>query len=242
MSSAPAQARGEAAPRGLPDAGCVTAITARAGRPGRFDVIVDGRSVGAVSVDVIERLGLRPGGAFAPVRAAFQAEVALLATSDRAVGMLAARGRSRVELRRQLLRKGEPASHVDIVLERLEFAGYLNDLDFARQFARSMAARRGFSRRRIAQELGRRGVARDTAAEAIGAVYSEDGMDEADALKRVAARKLRSLAGLDIRQRRSRLYGFLARRGYSSDDVRAVVRRLCEATLDVRSTDLPDVP
>jgi regulatory protein len=221
--------------------GVVTAIVAHLRRPGRFDVLVDGRSAGTVTVEVLERLGLRQGASFASVRGDFQAEVALLVTADRAVGMLAVRGRSCAEMRRQLLSKGEPAAHVDIVVERLERAGYLNDADFARQCARSMAARRGFSRRRVAQELSKRGIARHIADEAVVAVYSEDGMDEAEALERVASRKLRALAGLDARQRRARLYGFLARRGYSSDDVRAVVRRLCGGAPDAGPAGISEI-
>ena len=51
-------------------------------------------------------------------------------------------------------------------------------------------------------------------------------MDADAILERVATRKLRSLERLDEPTRRRRLYEFLARRGYDSDDIRRVMDRL----------------
>ena len=48
----------------------------------------------------------------------------------------------------------------------------------------------------------------------------------------VAAKKARSLAGLDPQTRRRRLYAFLARRGFSVDDINRVVSRDAEAQED----------
>src|SRR5262245_24137112 len=81
-------------------------------------------------------------------------------TYDRALDLLESRSRSVVELRRMLIRKGEPASDVDAAIERLRGAGLLDDGSYARQLARSKAVGAGQSRRRIAQELARRGVTR----------------------------------------------------------------------------------
>ncbi|MGH7670341.1 MAG: regulatory protein RecX [Gemmatimonadaceae bacterium] len=184
--------------------------------------------MGAVSVEAIASLGLHVGGAFAPVRAAFEAECARLATWDRATGLLAARARSRVELRRLLLRKGEPANDVDRVLDRLEGAGYLDDADFARQFARTKALGSGMSRRRVQQELIRRGVDRGVANAAIEDVFADEAVNELETVERVARKKLRTLAHFDQQTRRRRLYGFLARRGFESEEIRDVLRRLGE--------------
>ena len=212
--------------------GRVTAIVARANRPGRFDVLVDGRAVGLASVDVLGRLGLREGVSFEPVREQFASEVGLLAVCDRAASMLAFRARSCVELRRQLLHKGEDPAQVDVAIERLRLSGYLDDADFARQFTRSRAARAGLSRGRVRQELARRGVAREIAERAVDEVFAEEGLDEGQALERVARKKLTTLSGLDARARRTRLYAFLARRGYSRDAVRVAVDALCTGAAD----------
>ncbi len=208
--------------------GLITALVPHPRRAGRVEVAVDGRGVGAVSVEAIANLGLRVGQEFEPVRPAFEAECARLATWDRATGLLAARARSRLELRRLLLRKGEPVEQVDRVLDRLEGAGYLDDADFARQFARTKALGSGMSRRRVQQELARRGVDRAIADAAISEVFAEEAVNEIETVERLARKKLRTLARLDEATRRRRLYGFLARRGFENDEIRDVLSRLGE--------------
>ena len=89
--------------------------------------------------------------------------------------MLETRARSVFELRRALIKKGEPAAEVDAAVERLRNAGLLDDAAYARQLARSKAMGPGQSRRRIAQELARRGVARDLGDKAIAEVFEDEG-------------------------------------------------------------------
>ena len=145
-------------------------------------------------------------------------------TYERALGMLEARARGVVELRRLLLRKGEPEADVDEAIERLQRTGLLNDPNYARQFARSKALGAGHSRRRLQQELTKRGVAREVSDTAIEAVFDEEGVDEAASIERVARKKLRMLTKIDDATKRRRLYAFLARRGYDHDDVTRVMR------------------
>jgi regulatory protein len=147
-------------------------------------------------------------------------------TYDRALDMLEARARGVAELRRLLLRKGEPEADVDAAIERLRANGLLDDANFARQLARSKALGAGLSRRRIAQELAKRGVDRSVSADAIDDVFESEEVDEEASLERVARKKLRTLGNLDDATRRRRLFGFLARRGYESDDIQRVVRVL----------------
>ena len=204
----------------------ITAIVPHPRRAGRVDVAVDGASVGAVSVDVVSRLGLKVGTAFEPVQSAFEAERAMLVTWDRATGILAAHARSRSELRRRLVLKGEPPAQVDQVLDRLERAGYLDDAEFARQFARSKMVGSGMSRRRVQQELAKRGVERALADAAVAEVFVDEEVNEVEAVERLARKKLRSLAKYDEPTRRRRLYSFLARRGYDGEDIRDVLGRI----------------
>ncbi|MDQ4080129.1 MAG: RecX family transcriptional regulator [Gemmatimonadota bacterium] len=147
-------------------------------------------------------------------------------TYNRALDMLARAPRSARDLRRRLLLKGEPESDVDVTVERLTASGLLNDEAYARAFVRAKVASQGFSRRRLQQELAKRGVARDIADAAIVEVLQDDDVDEAANIERVAQKKLRTLRGLDEETKRRRLFSYLARRGYEVDDVRAVVRRV----------------
>jgi regulatory protein len=140
--------------------------------------------------------------------------------------MLEARARAADELRRLLVKKGEPQPDVDEAIERLKRTGLLDDSNFARQFTRSKALGAGLSRRRIQQELSRRGVPRDISEQAIEDVFEEERVDEDASIERVARKKLRMLTKVDDETRRRRLYAFLARRGYDSEDIGRVVRQL----------------
>lgn len=149
-------------------------------------------------------------------------------TYDRALTYLGVRARSEAELRRKLLQKGEPAAQVEEVIARLRGQKLLDDADFARQFARVKLQGTGSSRRRIVQELARRGVARALADQAIVELEESDGLDPDVAAGRVAAKKWKSLAKLDDFTRRRRLYAFLARRGFDPDEIRAAMKVLDE--------------
>lgn len=140
--------------------------------------------------------------------------------------MLEARARGTEELRRLLVRKGEPAAEVVDTIERLTRAGLLDDAAYARQVARTKALGAGMSRRRIQQELSRRGVARDISTGAIDAVFEDESVDEEKLIERMAAKKLRTLGTLDDQTRRRRLYAFLARRGFDGDDIGRVLGAL----------------
>lgn len=147
-------------------------------------------------------------------------------TYERALDMLEARARAVGELRRLLVKKGEPAADVDAAIERLQRGGLLDDANFARQYTRSKALGPGLSRRRVQQELAKRGVSREVSDAAIAEVFAEEGVGDEVTIERVARKKLRMLAKLDEATQRRRLYGFLARRGYDGEDVGRVVREL----------------
>jgi Uncharacterized protein conserved in bacteria len=147
-------------------------------------------------------------------------------TYDRALDMLEARARGSEELRRLLVRKGEPPADVDAAIARLQANGLLDDATYARQFARSKLLGAGLSRRRLQQELSRRGVDRELSADAIDAVFTDEAVDDAATIERVAQKKLRTLSKLDAATQRRRLYAFLARRGYDADDIQRALRTL----------------
>jgi regulatory protein len=152
-------------------------------------------------------------------------EATISRTYDRAMMMLAARGRASGELKRLLVRKGEDSRIVGAVIDRLFAAGFLDDDAFARQFARSKSTN-GTSRRRIEQELGRKGIDREVASTAVRETFAEEQVDEQMAIDHAAGKKLRTLAKVDDQTRRRRLYSYLARRGFDPDAISGVMKRL----------------
>jgi regulatory protein len=84
----------------------------------------------------------------------------------------------------------------------------------------------GASRRRLQQELFKRGVTREVADGAIAEVWSDENVDDDAAVEASARKKLRALGGLDDATRRRRLYSFLARRGHESDAIRRAMAKV----------------
>lgn len=119
-----------------------------------------------------------------------------------------------------------PPHDLEWVIERLTAQGYLDDAQFARQFARARIVGGGVSRRRLQDELYRRGVGREIAAEAIDHTLDDAQLDEYQAARAAARKRVRSLGALEPQVLRRRLYGFLARRGYEPDVVHRVMREV----------------
>ncbi len=143
---------------------------------------------------------------------------------NRALDALSRRSRSESELRRWLVERKYEPDEVNGVIDRLMASGLLDDAKYAEQFARSRLLYRKLSKRRVLGELSRRGIARELAASAVAQVMEDEGLTDADGLQAVAERKWRTLSRLDPVVARRRLMGFLARRGYDGDAVRAAVK------------------
>ncbi len=212
----------------------ITAIVPAPRHPGRFELMVDGRSAATLSLDAIERLQLAVGGSVAGREEQIAGEAAQLKVYDRALNMLAFRARSSSELARSLVRKGEPKELVDRAVARLQEQGLLDDAAFAQSFTRARVLGAQQSRRRVQQDLARKGVARTVSDAAIATVFAEEGVDQRDVVVQAARKKLRSLVKLDPVVRRRRLYAFLARRGYDGEDIRQAMEAVGE---ELRGTD-----
>jgi regulatory protein len=147
------------------------------------------------------------------------------AAYNKALEALARGAKSTRDLGRWLARRDHAPEDVSAVLTRLTERGLLNDADYAVLFTRSRATTRGMSRRRIAAELAKRGVARDLVDAAITEVMADESIDERAIVEAAAAKKFRALAKLEPDVQRRRLYGFLARKGFAPDLVRETVAK-----------------
>jgi regulatory protein len=143
-----------------------------------------------------------------------------------ALNLLAARPYSSSALRRKLGQKEYSAADADDAIRRLLDNGLLNDAKYAEQFARSKMLSTGASKRRLTQDLYRKGIKGDVATQAIANVVEQDEIDPAAVIERVARKKLAQLGDLEPVVLRRRLFAFLARRGYDLDEIKRVVSLL----------------
>jgi regulatory protein len=203
----------------------ITAIEKQKRRP-RADVHLDGVCAFSLSLDVIVEARLTVGASLSePQRRDLEAEDQRRSAVAAALRLLAVQPRSESELRERLRRRAFRREAIDGAIARMRELGYLNDEAYARFFIEAHQATTPRSRRALAFELGRKGVDREVAAEAVAALSDED------AALAAAERRLRSLRGLDRQTFTRRLGSFLASRGFSYGVARQTIER-CWATLE----------
>jgi regulatory protein len=149
-------------------------------------------------------------------------EKALTKARNAAYRLLTYRPRSRAEIEAKLVDKGFNDAIIAAVLADLTRLGYVNDLQFARDWTRGRIRLRGFGRRRIGLELKNKGIGLEMIREVFAEIFSEE--PESETAKRVVEKRLNTMKALDRETRRRRLAGFLERKGFSFDIIRNVLR------------------
>jgi regulatory protein len=220
----------------MPDADVVTSIFEHPKRRGRYVIVTGATEIATVTADVIAELQVHVGKALEPrMLAALLVHDRRTAVLDRALRLLSVRGRATSELSRALLRaKDRPrADDVNWAIRRLTEQGYLDDARFAEQFVRDRAVARGWGKGRLRQELRRRGVAPAHVEPALSQADEDAALDDSRSAHEVARKWRRTHSARDPDRDRQRLYGFLARRGFSPD----VIRDAMSAALTDRGSD-----
>jgi regulatory protein len=120
-----------------------------------------------------------------------------------------------------LERKGVEPEVAEQVLGRLGEVGLIDDAAFAEVWVRSRHNFQGLSRRALAVELRRKGVADESAAEALATVDSDA---EEERARQLVRKRLRSLGSADESVKVRKLVGMLARKGYSQGLAYRVVK------------------
>ena len=134
---------------------------------------------------------------------------------ERALRLLARREHSRAELGRKLAAHLAPGDDLESLLEDLLRRKLLSDERYAESRVHSLS--RKFGAARIAHELRAKGLDKELAERASGAVRST----EVERAREVWHRKFRVAA--KTRAERARQMRFLQSRGFSFDAIRAVV-------------------
>jgi regulatory protein len=195
-------------------------------RPDYRLVEVDRGRFASLPAEALAGLGLVVGAEISPPVFARLQELADLEGAYRAaLRALARRAHARHDLRRRLLQKQHPPAAVDGALARLAAQGLLDDAAFAHDYAGVKAAR-GRGPARLIKDLLAQGVERRVAEEAVRAALADEGVDADAAVRAVAEKRAKQLAGLPAPVRRRRLAAFLARRGFQGPEVRDVVESL----------------
>lgn len=120
---------------------------------------------------------------------------------------------------------------VDVVIASFERLGYLDDAALAEQLVHSGSDRKGQGRKAIAQTLARRGIQRDVADAALGALPDDDAERALDYARSKAA----GMSSLDRDTALRRLVGQLSRRGYPGSVAMTAAREALDEAAAPRS-------
>lgn len=184
-------------------------------------------SVAVVASADADRLGLTIG---LTLTGALLAELEHLSAVEKAraaaLRLVNSRPYSRKRLADRLRARGFESPVIDAVIERLTKAGLLNDTEYGRELIRQTRAARPAGERLLRAKLGQHGLDRMLIDQLVAQAMADapDPMDDPD-VDRLVERKAAAMGHLDSATQARRLFGLLARRGFSAEDARRIVDR-----------------
>ena len=134
---------------------------------------------------------------------------------EKALWIISYRDHTKKELQDKLRRTCD-AQSAEKAADRMEELGLVNDEQYAQRYARRLLLEKRLTRRAALFEMTRKGIDKQTAEEALGAVD----VDYRDNIRAVIEKKYRSIG--DEKTKR-RAVAALQRLGYGWDDIRAVL-------------------
>ncbi len=148
----------------------------------------------------------------------------------RCLSFIAIRPRSEQELRTYISKRIQK-TRIDEsvgtrVMERLAELGYVDDVAFARAYIESSNTFRPKGKRVLAMALRQKGVPDTAITLAFAALSADQGVNERELAIQAARKRLRSLTGYERKERRNKLYAFLARRGFDQGIIGGVIDEL----------------
>ncbi len=201
----------------------ITAIEAQKKRSTRVNIHLDGEF--AFGLERITAAWLRVGQELDEKKIQqLQVEDARERALQQALFFLSYRARSESEIRRNLKKHEIPEAVIEETLERLRRDGLANDSQFAQAWVENRSTFRPRSRRMMELELRQKGLDDESTKSAL-----ENVDDEALAYEAAQKRATR-FKGLEWSEFRTKLSGFLARRGFSYSVIAPVVTQIWNET------------
>lgn len=194
----------------------ITAIKAQVKREDRYSIFVDNRYAFSLSTDSLLNVGIVNGQELDETDLQAYKK---LSSDDKAYGLaleyVVRRMRSAGELHDYFRRKKYEPDLAEYILSKLKQAGYVDDREFARRWVENRRTLKATSARRLKLELLQKKVRIDI----IQSVLSEDDTDERQVLRDLIAKKRKQSRYQDDQK----LIAYLARQGFSYDDIKTVL-------------------
>jgi regulatory protein len=210
-------------------AGKITALETQKRNRKRVSVFLDGEYAFGLAAEEAARLQVGRQLSDDEIEGLLEAD-RLQTVYQRALHFLSYRPRSIQEVRRSLTDKGFSEDAVEVTLLRLEQAGLLNDIEFARFWVEQRQDFRPRSIAMLRHELRQKGVPAAVISQAL------TDLDEDELAYETARRFAGRLSSVPLDEFRRKLSGYLARRGFPYAVIETAVNRL-QSDLDLERED-----
>lgn len=194
----------------------VTAIKAQVKREGRYSIFVDGAYSFSLSAEALLDSHLNIGQELTETDVR---QYKKLSADDKAYNLalayIARRMRSRGELADYFRRKKYEPELATQLMQRLERAGFIDDMVFARRWVENRRLLKASSAKRLKLELWQKKIP----GEIIDVVLAEDPTDERQLLLELISKKRKQTRYQD----NQKLIAYLARQGFNYDDIKSAL-------------------
>lgn len=209
-----------------PTEGTITNLEPQVHNEDRVSVYLDGEFAFGVHEDIAVKHRLREGTTLTPEEIRdIEGDEEYVDAKQTALDYLAYKPRTEQEVRRKLQNTDTSPAVIDDVIARLYELEYLDDEEYAHDYAHNRFSSKKYGPVRIRRELEERGVDRHLAETAVDELFAE--VDATAAAWSHAEKRWPRLADEDDpRRRRQKMYRYLRRRGFTSDTIRPILDEL----------------
>ncbi len=207
----------------LPAAGIVTEIKAQKRHPTRVSIFIDGEFAFGVAAELCLKYNISTGELLDEQRIRrLLLDEELKTAENKAWRLLSGRAHSRRELEEKLRRYDFAEAVIAAVLQKLTDSGYLDDVQFARDFTRSRLQTRPMGKAQMRWELQQKGVP-EALCEQVIEEYFHDDTVEIELAHQLYAKKKKQLRGQPPRKAREKMIRALLSRGFSRETIQAIL-------------------
>ncbi|MEN3039201.1 MAG: regulatory protein RecX [Candidatus Kryptonium sp.] len=155
----------------------------------------------------------------------------LILAKEIAYKFISYKPRTQKEVEERLKQKGFDKNIISRVIQEIKNYGFINDLEYARNFVFDRSKSKTFGKVALKQMLLAKGISADIIEQVLS--ERENIIDEFDIALELANKKIKQLKlskkkKRDKNEQRRKIYEFLARRGFSWDVINRTMRELFE--------------
>ena len=147
----------------------------------------------------------------------------MISARDYALKVIGFKDRTEKEIREKLTQKGYDEIIIEDETEFLKNYGFINDSRYAERFTHDAINIKKWGKARIKTELLRKGIDREIIENTIEDIFSE--LDD-DRIFTEMQKRFKNSDFSNIKER-TRIFNFYLRRGFSPDEIKGAMNRMC---------------